>query len=324
MVELHAIGVCGSDLHYWRMGRIGDQVVRFPLRLGHEAAGEVVETGPGARRVRAGWKVAVDPGISCGACRECRLGRANLCPHVLFLGTPPVNGCFQRYLVMPEECLEVLPEGVSVSLGAAAEPLGVAMQGFDLLGLRAGENVAVVGAGPVGLCAIALARSMGARVVAAAEPRPRRQAAAGALGAERVIGAVGGEGTERFAQAVREATAGVGAEFVVECSGAPESFDACVAAAARGGKVALVGITEEDRVSLDPHAWRRRELLAANVRRSNRTLARCLRLFENSDLGLTKAGFFSRRIGLPGLQAAFEDLDRQETEQVKLIVDPRL
>ena len=320
LIELGAVGICGSDLHYWRHGRIADQVVKYPMRLGHEPAGVIVGLGPGVKGPPEGTPVAVEPGIPCGGCRECLMGRANLCPNVRFLGTPPIEGAFQRYLVMPADNVAPLPEGMDAALGAAAEPVGVALHALDLMGLRPGEHLALIGGGPVGLCIAAVALQLGARVVALAEPRPHRRRVAEQLGVERTTGAA----REEFLAAVKAGTDGVGADVVCECAGSEHGLDICVAAAARGGRVAIVGIPEVDLLPVNAHVWRKRELVVINVRRSNRTLERALRLLGQTDLKLRSAGVLSGTVGLGGIQDALADLDREDSQAVKVMVDPRL
>jgi L-iditol 2-dehydrogenase len=318
LVELTAVGICGSDLHYFRHGRIGQQLLTFPQILGHEPAGVVAALGKGVRGVKEGQTVAVEPGISCGRCRPCRQGRENLCYHVRFLGGPGMAGAFQRYLAMPMACIKPAPKGVDPALASAAEPLGIAVHAMHLVNFRRGETVAVIGGGPIGLSVVAMVRASGGKVVALSERRPARQAAALKLGAACAVE------PEKFAQATRAATGGLGATVVFECSGAPDAVDTAVAASERGGRIALVGITETDDVKLDPHEWRDREMDIVQVRRSNHTLPHVLAHLRRGDLGLRRAGFFSETVGLSGVQAAFERLDDSTSSAVKILVDPRL
>jgi L-iditol 2-dehydrogenase len=318
LVELTAVGICGSDLHYFRHGRIGAQVLKFPQILGHEPAGVVAAVGKGVRGLKEGQTVAVEPGISCGRCRPCRQGRANLCYHVRFLGGPGMAGAFQRFLAMPVECIKAAPKGVDSALASAAEPLGIAVHAMHLIKLKRGEAVAVIGGGPIGLSVVAMARAAGAKVVALAERREARRKAALQLGAARAVD------PGSLAQAAHDATNGLGATVVFECSGAPEAIDLAVAASERGGRIALVGITETDDVKLDPHQWRDREMDIVQVRRSNHTLPHVLAHLRKTDFGLRRAGFFSETVGLEGVQRAFEQLDDSASPAIKIIVDPRL
>ncbi|MCW8132522.1 MAG: alcohol dehydrogenase catalytic domain-containing protein [Planctomycetota bacterium] len=317
LVELSAVGICGSDLHYFRIGRIGSQVVDFPAILGHEPAGAVVDVGKGVTRLRPGDRVALEPGIACGRCRYCRAGRANLCTAVKFLGSPGFTGAFQRFLVMPEACAEKLPPAVDAALGCATEPLGVALHGMNLVALAPHDRVGVIGGGPIGLAVAALARARGARVELLSDPRPLRRAIARKLGVARAVEPAA------FVEAARAVTEGQGLDAVFECAGAPEAFDQSVAACCRGARLALLGIAEVDLVHIDPHEWRRRELLVIPARRSNQTLPAVLAQLAAGDLGLRAAGYFSNTVGLAGLQSAFERLEDRAEPEVKVIVDPR-
>lgn len=317
LVELSAVGICGSDLHYFRHGRIGAQALAFPQILGHEPAGTVAALGKGVRGLKEGQRVAIEPGISCGRCRPCRQGRPNLCLHVRFLGSVGVAGAFQRYLTMPAACVKPVPAGVDPALASATEPLGVALHALRLVGLRRGESAAIIGCGPIGLSALALARAYGARIAAMSDPRPARRAVAQRLGARRVVE------PDAFVETARAATNGQGVSVLFECSAAPDAVDEAIAAAEPGGRVALVGIPEADALSVDPHTWRQRELEIVQVRRSRHTLPRVLAHLSRGDLGLRRAGFFSDTVGLGGLQTAFEQLDDDASPAVKVIVDPR-
>ena len=317
LVELTAVGICGSDLHYFRMGRIGSHGLQFPQILGHEPAGIVAGVGRGVRGFKEGQAVAVEPGISCGRCRPCRQGRANLCYAVRFLGSPGVTGAFQRFLTMPVSSVVRLPRQIDPALASAAEPLGVAIHAMHLVRLRRGESVAVIGGGPIGLSVVALARSRGAKVVVLSDPRSARRAAAEQLGAAGTVA------PEMLVAAAREVTGGLGVAAVFECSGAPEALDLAVAACERGGRVAMLGIAEVDCVTVDPHEWRNRELEVVQVRRSNHVLPRVLAHLTKNDLGLHRAGFFTSTVGLAGVQRAFEELDRPASRDIKIVVDPR-
>jgi L-iditol 2-dehydrogenase len=317
LIELTAVGICGSDLHWFRMGRIGSLAIQYPQILGHEPAGIVAGVGKGVRGFKEGQGVVVEPGISCGTCRPCRQGRANLCYRVRFLGSPGFTGAFQQYLVMPASCVAHLPPKVDPPLASAAEPLGVALHAMNLVRLRRGESVAVIGGGPIGLSVVALARARRAKVVVLSDPRAIRRGVAERLGAASCVE------PSAFIETAREATGGLGVSVVFECSGAPDAIDQAVRACERGGRVGVLGITEVDHVTLDPHEWRGRELEIVEVRRSNHTMPRVLRYLTRGDLGLHPAGFFSSTVGLSGTQEAFERLDDGASGEVKIVVDPR-
>ncbi|GAH78503.1 unnamed protein product, partial [marine sediment metagenome] len=174
LVAVKSCGVCGSDIHFYENGRIGDFVVRKPVVLGHEVAGEVVELGSEARMLKVGDRVAVEPGIPCRHCDYCRSGRYNLCRNVVFLSAPPHDGFFREYVAIAEDFAYRLPDNVTMEAGATIEPLAVGLHATGLIGLRAGDDVVVLGAGPIGLLATAAARALGAARITAVDLIPLR------------------------------------------------------------------------------------------------------------------------------------------------------
>ncbi|MCM8765040.1 MAG: alcohol dehydrogenase catalytic domain-containing protein, partial [Candidatus Omnitrophica bacterium] len=165
LIRIKAVGVCGSDAHYFLEGRIGDQIVPEKFIIGHEACGEIVETGKNVRSAKKGDRVVIEPGISCGSCLFCITGRPNLCPNVKFLGTPPVTGAFREFICMPEKNVIKLPDQLSFAEGTLAEPLAIAIYGVRLSNLLAGDSVAILGAGPIGLSVLFCCRTGGARQI---------------------------------------------------------------------------------------------------------------------------------------------------------------
>ena len=163
LVEVTAVGVCGSDIHYYEHGRIGDFVVRAPMVLGHEPAGHVVEVGAEVTRHRVGDRVTLEPGIPCGRCAQCRAGRYNLCPDVVFFATPPVDGAFANFVTIHEDFAFTLPDSLSDDVGALMEPLSVGIWACRKGGVSAGDRVLVTGAGPIGQLAAQVASPSGRR-----------------------------------------------------------------------------------------------------------------------------------------------------------------
>jgi len=172
LVEVTSVGLCGSDLHWFSEGAIGDAKLSRPLVLGHEMAG-VVRGGPAD-----GTRVAIDPAVPCEICESCRAGRPNLCPNVVFAGHGGCDGGLRQFLAWPSHRLHPLPGQLSDDEGALLEPLGVALHAVDLAHLRLASTVAVVGCGPIGLMLIQLARLAGATRVLATDPLPHRLEAA--------------------------------------------------------------------------------------------------------------------------------------------------
>ncbi|WP_327158884.1 alcohol dehydrogenase catalytic domain-containing protein [Streptomyces tubercidicus] len=188
LVRVEAVGTCGSDVHYYRHGRIGDFVVREPLVLGHEAAGTVVACGPGADPRRMGRRVSIEPGTPCGSCGECRPGRYNLCPDMRFLATPPVDGAFCEYLAVHQDFAHEVPDCLTIEDAALLEPLSVAVWACRKARVAPGDRVLITGAGPIGLVTAQTARAFGAREVMVTDVLPHRLAMARAAGAAALDG----------------------------------------------------------------------------------------------------------------------------------------
>ncbi len=236
LVAVRSCGVCGSDIHFYQKGRIGDFVVKEPLVLGHEAAGEVVETGQEVRSLRLGDRVAMEPGIPCRRCDYCLSGRYNLCRDVVFLSAPPHDGFFQEYVTVPEDFAYVLPENVSMEAGATVEPLAVGLHAVALVDLRPGEKVVVLGAGPIGLLAIGAARAAGATDITAVDMMPRRLEFAGRMGAARAVNA---DQVDVSAE-LRDS-----ADVLLDCVAVEETLHEGIDIIRPGGRVAWVGMAAE-------------------------------------------------------------------------------
>jgi L-iditol 2-dehydrogenase len=249
LVEVRSVGVCGSDVHYYEEGRIGDFVVRAPLVLGHEASGVVVARGPGVQRLQPGTLVAVEPGVPCRACPQCRAGRYNLCPDVRFLATPPVDGAFTRYLAVPEDFCYPVPESLSADAAALIEPLSVGVWACRRAAVGLGDRVLVTGAGPIGLLCALTARATGAEP-AICDINPDRLARARSLGLPVTID-------------LRESKLSELGPYdaFIECSGATGVAGAGLAALRPAGHAVLVGMSASDELTLPLSLLQTRELV---------------------------------------------------------------
>src|SRR5205807_9437082 len=187
LIEIKAVGVCGSDVHYYEHGRIGTYVVRQPLILGHESSGVIVDVGEGVSRERIGQRVAIEPGVPDGVCRQCRIGHYNLCPNVRFFGTPPIDGAFTNYVTIPESFAYTLPDQMSDEEGALIEPLSVGLWACRKAQLQGADRLLVTGAGPVGLLAMKVALALGATQITMTDVSPQRLEMARKLGATRTV-----------------------------------------------------------------------------------------------------------------------------------------
>lgn len=305
LVRVTAVGLCGSDLHWYTEAGIGDARLTRPLVVGHEFAG-VIEGGP-----RDGTRVAVDPAIPCLRCPTCDDGWHNLCPEVRFAGHGRLDGGLRRYLSWPDHLLYRLPAGLSDAEGAMLEPLGVAIHAFDLGHLRLGGAVAVVGCGPIGLLLVRLARVAGAATVIAVEPLAHRAAAAMRAGADHVLA----DGTDAAGWAE---LAGRGVDVVFEVAGNDAAVHAAVLAARPGGRVVLVGIPDGDTTTFTASSARRKGLTIALARRMNHVYPRAIELVASKRVDVSS--LVTHRYPLARVAEAF-DVAVARTG-VKVVVEP--
>jgi len=305
LVRVSAVGICGSDLHWWDEGAIGDATLAHPLVLGHEGAGVIAE-GP-----RRGERVAIDPAIACGTCRACRDGYANLCYRIRFAGHGETDGMMREFMAWPTELLHPLPDGVPDADGALLEPLGVALHGVDLGHLPFGGTASVVGCGPIGLLVIAVLKAAGSSSVLAIEPLAHRREAAARYGADVV--AEPGAASGRLPELV-----GAGVDVAFEAAGNDGGVELAVESARPGGRVVLAGIPGDDAIRFQASVARRKGLTIAMVRRMNHVYPRAISLAARGvvDLG----SLVSRRAGLGEVKEAFGDAARRTG--LKVLIEP--
>jgi L-iditol 2-dehydrogenase len=283
LLRIRAVGLCGSDLHWYDEGGIGDARLSRPLVLGHEFVG----SAPDGRRM------IVDPAVPCGTCELCRAGHPNLCPKVRFAGHGADDGALREQMAWPEECLCPVPSTLSDAEATLLEPLGVAIHAVDLGHIHVGARVAVLGCGPIGVLAVQVARAAGASRVVATElgSRPWR-VEAGRRWADAVVEA----DTGHEAEGVRVAVGGLGADVVLETAGVDDAVEVAMAIARPGARVVLVGIPANDRTSFSAAVARRKGLTIAMARRMKPAYERALALVENDRVEL--AGLVTHRFPL--------------------------
>jgi len=254
LVKVHRVGVCGSDVHYYRQGRIGDFVVQAPMILGHESAGVIVATGDGAMRYHPGVRVAIEPGYPCGQCVYCRSGRYNLCPDVVFMATPPVDGALAEYVAWPESYCYPLPDSLSYDEGAMMEPLAVGLWAVERGQVRPGASVAIFGCGPIGLLTLQAARVAGATTLICVDIEPARLAHAARLGATATIDDRAGDAVERIRALTAPAHGDArlaGVDVAFETAGSVPTTRNALAATRAGGVAVLTGLPARPLVELD-------------------------------------------------------------------------
>jgi L-iditol 2-dehydrogenase len=289
LVRVTDVGLCGSDLHWFEEGGIGDAHLHTPLVLGHEIAG-VIHDGP-----RAGTPVAVDPASPCGACRQCRDGHRNLCPTVRFAGHGVQDGGMRELIAWPSTLLHILPAPMSTAEGAVLEPLGVAIHALDLAHLRTAASIAVVGCGPIGLLLIQAALASGATSVVALDPLSHRRDEARRRGANLALTPTEG------AQQLRD----VEVDVAFEVAGNNDAVGQAISLVRPGGRVILAGIPSEDSTSFPASLARRKGLTIALVRRMQEDVyERGIRLVETGRVDASS--LVTARFPLDKAAAAFE------------------
>lgn len=246
LVKLEYVGICGSDLHYYETGAIGDYVVEPPFVLGHEPGGTVIEVGKNVTHLKVGDRVALEPGKTCGHCEFCKTGRYNLCPDVIFFATPPVDGVFQEYVAHEAGLCFKLPDNVSTMEGALIEPLAVGFHAAMQGDAKAGQSAVVMGAGCIGLVTMMALKSMGVSKVYVVDIMEKRLQKALELGADGVINASVSDAVEE----VLKLTEGRGCDLAVETAGTQNTTVQIIHMTKKGATIVLVGYSKSGEMTL--------------------------------------------------------------------------
>ena len=242
LVKMKRVGVCGSDIHYYMEGSIASFTIKQPLILGHECAGEIVETGDKVKAFRIGQRVVIEPGFTCGKCEYCKTGRYNLCREVKFYAAPPYDGAFAEYVSAPEQNVFVMPDEMSFEEGAMIEPLAVGMMAAKMGEVTAHDTVAVLGAGPIGQMVLQAAKTYGVLETFVTDVVDYRLEYAKKYGAKEVVNA----SKENMVEKIIELTDNKGVDVVIEASGASQSIQQSIDIVKPGGRIVLVGYPPKD------------------------------------------------------------------------------
>ncbi|HXY81809.1 MAG TPA: zinc-binding dehydrogenase [Gaiellaceae bacterium] len=306
LVNVAAVGLCGSDRHWLVEGGIGDAVLERPLVLGHEFAGTVA-SGP-----REGERVVLDPAVPCGRCAVCAAGLPHLCPALAFAGHGTTDGALRSSLAWSERLAYRVPDGLSDAEAALLEPLGVALHALDLGKIEAGTTAGVFGCGPIGLLVVQALRAAGAEIVVATDPLPHRALVAATCGATHAV-----HPAELPAVPL---PGGLGVDVAFETAGEDGAVSDAIAAVRPGGRVVLVGIPDGDRTSFEASPARRKGLtLLLSRRMEPADLPRAIRLADSG--GVDLASLVGERHPLSSWQDAFAAL--VERRSLKVVVEPQ-
>lgn len=302
-VDIRAVGICGSDAAYLHHGRIGPWAVDGPIVLGHETSGVVAAVGPGVTNIAAGQRVALEPGVPCRRCRECRRGDYHLCPDLAFLATPPYDGCLAERIVIDAACANPIPDSMTFEQAALVEPASVGMWACRRAGLLPGESVLVVGAGPVGILAGLTARALGAGQVMIRDVSQPRLVVARRCGLE----VDPSDSIERDT------------DVMIECSGNADALVAGIRRLRPGGRAALVGVPKMDLVPLPLAESVPFEIGILLVHRYVHTWPAVIKLIASGRIQTEH--LVTHRFPLDDVQDAF-DTQQSDVEAVKVMIHP--
>ena len=315
-VIVDAVGVCGSDLHAWSEGSVGDAANKYPMVLGHEPSGTVVKIGAGVTGIASGDRGALEPALYCYHCEYCRRGQHNICANIKFLSNPGHPGFFRERVNLPARNFLPIPVSLTSDLATLVEPLAVAMHSLRFAAVGPDETVAVFGTGPIGLLTIAALRAANAKRIWAVEPVPHRREMAIALGATAAVSPADARA------AILHDTASRGVDCVIDCAAGEQTMNEAMHVSKHGGRLVLTGIHAGKYVPLEGSTMRRKELAIFNVRRSNDEAHQALQLL------LAHPGWFAPLVThsrpMDQIAEAFDIAGKYLDGVGKMIVRPQL
>ena len=316
LVQLEYVGICGSDVHYFHHGNCGAYKVNLEedYMLGHECAGTVVEVGANVKDLKVGDKVALEPGITCGQCEFCKAGKYNLCPDVVFLATPPVQGCYEEYIAFPENMCFKLPENMTTKEGCLIEPLSVGFHAANQGDVQVGESVVILGAGCIGLVTLLACKAHGAGNIIVADIVDARLEKAKELGATHVINSKEVNALEEIARL----TGGKGADKVFETAGSPVTIAQTAFAVKRGGTITLVGLSAQEEINYNFAHIMDKEATIKSVFRYRNIYPKAIEAVSAGAIDVN--GIVTHEFDLEHIQEAFEEAINNKTDLVKAVI----
>jgi L-iditol 2-dehydrogenase len=312
LIKLRSIGICGSDMHWYLDGTIYGFPASYPLVLGHEPAGEVTAVGSRVSRLRPGDRVSIEPTISCGHCEYCARGQHNNCLQSQFMGSPQLPGLLREYATVPAHNAELVPENFNYTQASLIEPVAVIMHMLELVQIHAGDSVAILGAGPIGLLAAAVARHCGASQVFMADKLPHRIKMAQDLGATAAV-PIG-----QFRELVGDKTRGRGVDLAIDAAGAADTINTALAVTRMAGTFVLIGIPNQVPVGVDLFSAMAKEIRIQPLKRSNHCSEPAIALLAS---GAIPEAIVTHRVGVEQAPAAFQTLAEYRDGIGKLAVE---
>ena len=316
LVQIEYVGICGSDVHYFHTGCCGSYKVDLSqdFMLGHECAGTVVKVGEGVKDLKVGDRVALEPGITCGKCEFCKSGHYNLCPDVVFLATPPVQGCYEQFIAFPEDMCFKLPDNVSTLEGCLIEPLSVGFHAANQGEVGVGDTVMILGSGCIGLVTMLACKAHGAGQIIVADLVDARLEKAKELGATAVINS---KNTDVFKE-VERLTNGRGADVVFETAGSPVTIAQTSFLVRRGGTITLVGLASQEEITYNFAQITDKEATIKSVFRYRNIYPKAIAAVSSGAIDVKK--IVTHEFDLDHIQEAFDEAVNNKTDLVKAVI----
>lgn len=316
LVSLEYVGICGSDVHYFHNGCCGSYKVDLSedYMLGHECAGTIVKVGEEVEKLKVGDRVALEPGITCGECEQCKSGHYNLCTDVVFLATPPVQGCNEEYIAFPENMCFKLPDNVSTKEGALIEPLSVGFYASEQGGVKTGDTVVILGSGCIGLVTLLACKAHGAGKIIVADLVEARLQKALEIGATEVINS----GKEDALKKIEELTNGRGADVVFETAGSPVTIAQTPFIVRRGGVITLVGISAKEEINYNFAQIMDKEATIKSVFRYRNIYPKAIAAVSGGAINVK--GIVTHEFDLDHIQEAYDEAVNNKTDLVKAVI----
>lgn len=314
LVRIEYVGICGSDMHYYETGRIGDYVVKPPFVLGHEPGGTVVEVGKNVKHLKVGDRVALEPGKTCGHCEYCREGKYNLCPDVVFFATPPVDGVFQEYVAHEAALCFKLPANMDTMEGALIEPLAVGFHAANQGGAHAGQTAVVFGSGCIGLVSMMALKAEGVSKVYVVDIMQKRLDKAMELGATGIINSK----EKNVVDEINHLTDGKGVDLVIETAGMEITARQAIQVTKKGATIVLVGYSKSGEMTLPFSLALDKELTFKTVFRYRHIYPMAIEAVASGKVNLK--GIVTNIFDFDNIQQAMDESVRDKANIVKSVI----
>ena len=314
LVKIEYVGICGSDMHYYETGAIGNYIVEPPFVLGHEPGGTVVEVGTAVKNLKPGDRVALEPGTTCGECEFCRSGRYNLCPDVVFYATPPVDGVFQEYAVHEAALCHKLPPELDTMEGALIEPLAIGFHAANRGEAHIGQSAVVFGSGCIGLVSMLALKAEGISPIIVVDVMDNRLEKAKELGADYVINGMKEDAVTR----ILEITGGKGVDLAIETAGTEITTNQAIHAVKKGSNIVLVGYSRTGKINMEMSLALDKELTFRTIFRSRHLFDTAIEAVRSGKVNLK--GIVTNVFDFNDIQNAMDMSCEKKAEIVKAVV----